>query len=107
MLCITFYSVGASPGDPRHTKRNIDNYRQDYLLRYRRMQKNNNGSVACEENKAVTMMEIDETTSTLVRQSFDNLKSIETYLHQIDSFFTYLVERAARRTFSDEVTTLL
>ena len=79
------------------TKRKIDNYRRDCLVRYRRMEKNHNGSIAWESNKAVTMMQIDETTNTLVRQSLEN----------IDSIVNYLVERAAKRMFAEEVMTLL
>ena len=79
------------------TKKKIDNYREDCLLRYRRMAQKHNGSIAWESQKAHTLQMIDKTATTLVNQSVQNLKSIETYLKQ----------KAARRIFANEVKCLL
>ena len=76
------------------TKKNIEDYRQNCLLRHRRMAQKLNGSIAWESKKAYTLQMIDQTATT---QSKQNLKSIETYLKK----------KAARRMFVNEVKGLL
>ena len=74
-------------------KKKIDDYREDSLLRYRRMAQELNGSIAWESEKAHTLQKIDETATILICQCEENLLSIETYLKQ----------KAARRIFANEV----
>ncbi len=78
-------------------KKKIDKYRQDCLLRYRRMAQRHNGSIAWESQKAHTMQLIDETATTLVAQSLENLKSIETDMKN----------KAAKRISANEVNAVL
>ena len=80
------------------TKRNIEDYRQICLLRHRNMARQLNGSIAWESKKAYILQTIDQTATTLVEQSNQNVKSIETYLKK----------KAAKRTFvNNEVKGLL
>jgi hypothetical protein len=75
-------------------KRKVDEYRQECLLHYQRMEQNNS-SIAWESQKAETLKRIDENADILVMQSLENLKSFETYLVE--------KEKAARTMSAEEV----